>query len=57
MTFKHYNPHTKKTTWKSVNTSGFTTEGQNCKSDAFVRGYSLFTLGYHIAAGFTSDAV
>ena len=35
MTFKHYNPKTQKTAWKSVNVNGFKTEGQNAKSDQF----------------------
>lgn len=37
MTFKIYNPKTKKLTWKSVNVSNFKTDGRSSKSDAFVR--------------------
>lgn len=36
MTFKLYNPHTKKTSWKSVNVNGFKHDGCSSKSDAFV---------------------
>lgn len=36
MTFKHYNPATKKATWKSVNVGSFKTDGRGCKSDHFV---------------------
>ena len=35
MTFKIYNPHTKKSVWKSVNASGFKPNGRSCKSDQF----------------------
>ncbi|RSH79877.1 putative cell survival pathways protein [Apiotrichum porosum] len=35
MTFKLYNPHTKKTSWKSVNVNGFKHDGCSSKSDAF----------------------
>ncbi|RSH87266.1 putative cell survival pathways protein [Saitozyma podzolica] len=35
MTFKHYNPHTKKAVWKSVNTSALKTDGRSSKTDAF----------------------
>lgn len=36
MTFKHYDPKTNKSTWKSVNVGGFKTNGRGCKSDQFV---------------------
>jgi len=35
ITFKLYNPKTKKTIWKSVNASGFKSNGRSCKSDQF----------------------
>ncbi|KAL1411395.1 putative cell survival pathways protein [Vanrija albida] len=35
MTFKLYNPTTKKTVWKSVNVKDFKTDGRSSKSDAF----------------------
>ncbi|KAK1924293.1 oxidative stress survival, Svf1-like protein [Papiliotrema laurentii] len=34
-TFKHYNPKTKKATWKSVNGSNFKANGHGCKCDQF----------------------
>ena len=40
MTFKHYNPKTKKQVWKSVNSTGFKPNGQSCKSDQFVSCYN-----------------
>lgn len=42
MTFKHYNPHTKKAVWKSVNTSALKTDGRSSKTDAFVRALATF---------------
>ncbi|WVO16105.1 hypothetical protein L204_103772 [Cryptococcus depauperatus] len=36
MTFKYYNPTTKKTVWKSVNASNAKFDRQNCTSDQFV---------------------
>lgn len=42
MTFKHYNPHTKKAVWKSVNTSALKTDGRSSKTDAFVRALHTF---------------
>ncbi|TXT09004.1 hypothetical protein VHUM_02478 [Vanrija humicola] len=35
MTFKIWNPQTKKKTWKSVNVSNFKTDGRSSKSDTF----------------------
>jgi hypothetical protein len=36
MTFKLYNPHTKKQIWQSINASGAKFDGLNCKADQFV---------------------
>lgn len=35
--FKHYDPKTKKVTWRSVHGSGFKTNGSGCKTNEFVR--------------------
>ena len=45
MTFKVYNPHTKKQVWRSVSSSGFKPNGRSCKSDQFV---SLTIISPHI---------
>lgn len=39
MTFKLYNPTTKKTVWRSVNSGGFSPgkDRRSCKSNEFVR--------------------
>lgn len=41
MTFKHYNPTTKKAVWKSVHASNAKFDKQSCKSDLFVSWSSL----------------
>lgn len=35
--FKHYDPKTKKVTWRSVHGSSFKTNGSGCKTNEFVR--------------------
>jgi hypothetical protein len=53
MTFKLYNPATKKATWKSVNVSQFKTDGRSSKSDTFEikhTGTATTEEKYHITA-------
>ncbi|KAL7421646.1 putative cell survival pathways protein [Cryptotrichosporon argae] len=45
MTFKLYNPKTKESTWRSINASGFKTEGRGCRSDQFEITHSGTPLG------------
>lgn len=60
MTFKLYNPTTKKHTWKSVNVGGFKHEGHNSHSDSFNikhSGSATSEEAYHVTAKLDKDVV
>jgi len=53
MTFKLWNPVTKKQIWRSINVNGFKHDGRNSKSDAFEIKHTGTTTTeevYHITA-------